>query len=135
MRSRLTPVLEQGASIVCFSTVPPSYLVSVQERLDLLGKGNGVRTFCNMHATLLAYSDRQIVDSPVSGGSTRAAAGTLAIMVSGSPSAVETARPVIAALTQAPEGQMSVVGDKVGAASDFKCINQVLCAIQIGMAS
>lgn len=28
-------------------------------------------------------------------------------------------------------GQMKVVGDRVGAASDFKLINQVYCAIQI----
>lgn len=35
-------VLPQGASIICFSTVPPSYLVTVQERLDALGTGIGV---------------------------------------------------------------------------------------------
>jgi 3-hydroxyisobutyrate dehydrogenase-like beta-hydroxyacid dehydrogenase len=73
----------------------------------------------------------QLVDSPVSGGSTRAAAGTLAIMTAGTPTAIETATPMIRSLTQAPEGAMSVVGDKVGMASDFKLINQVYCAIQI----
>jgi 3-hydroxyisobutyrate dehydrogenase-like beta-hydroxyacid dehydrogenase len=52
-------------------------------------------------------------------------------MVSGSSAAIETARPVIEALTQPPMGQMKVVGDRVGAASDFKLINQVYCAIQI----
>ena len=52
-------------------------------------------------------------------------------MSSGSASAVTRARPVLEALTQKPEGALSVVGDNAGLASDFKMINQVLCAIQI----
>ena len=51
-------------------------------------------------------------------------------MVAGSTQAVDTAKPTIEALTRAPGG-MSIVGDKVGMASDFKLINQVYCAIQI----
>lgn len=77
---------------------------------------------------------KQICDCPVSGGSTRAAAGTLVVMTSGSPSAVDRARPVLSALTQKPEGNLQVVGDTCGAASDFKMINQVLCTAQITMA-
>ncbi len=52
-------------------------------------------------------------------------------MVSGTSAAISTARPVLEALTRDPEGKLSVVGDVVGAASDFKLINQVFCAIQI----
>jgi 3-hydroxyisobutyrate dehydrogenase-like beta-hydroxyacid dehydrogenase len=55
-------------------------------------------------------------------------------MTSGSPDAVERARPVLDALTQKPEGKLQVVGDVCGAASDFKLINQVLCTAQITMA-
>jgi 3-hydroxyisobutyrate dehydrogenase-like beta-hydroxyacid dehydrogenase len=55
-------------------------------------------------------------------------------MTSGSPDAVERARPVLDALTQKPEGRLQVVGDICGAASDFKLINQVLCTAQITMA-
>ncbi|WWD22500.1 hypothetical protein CI109_106993 [Kwoniella shandongensis] len=110
---RVAEVLEDGASIICFSTVPPSFLVTVKERLDALGKNIG------------------LCDSPVSGGSTRAATGELAIMTSGTSSSVATARPVFDALTQAPVGALTVVGDKVGLASDFKLINQVFCAVQI----
>jgi 3-hydroxyisobutyrate dehydrogenase-like beta-hydroxyacid dehydrogenase len=51
-------------------------------------------------------------------------------MVAGSKGAVDTATPMIKALTRG-EGGMSIVGNKVGAASDFKLINQVYCAIQI----
>jgi 3-hydroxyisobutyrate dehydrogenase-like beta-hydroxyacid dehydrogenase len=111
------PVLEPGASIICFSTVPPSFLVTIQQRLDALGKGIGV------------------CDSPVSGGSTRAAQGQLTVMTSGTAKAIETARPVLDALTRQPDGKLSVVGSAVGAASDFKLINQVFCAVQIALAS
>ncbi|KAK8845549.1 hypothetical protein IAR55_006264 [Kwoniella newhampshirensis] len=110
---RVAEVLEDGASIICFSTVPPSFLVTVKERLDALGKNIG------------------LCDSPVSGGSTRAASGELAIMTSGTPSSISTAGPVFDALTRQPVGALTVVGDKVGLASDFKLINQVFCAVQI----
>jgi 3-hydroxyisobutyrate dehydrogenase-like beta-hydroxyacid dehydrogenase len=42
---------------------------------------------------------------------------------------------VLQALTRKPDGKLSVVGDVVGAASDFKLINQVFCAVQISLAS
>lgn len=51
-------------------------------------------------------------------------------MVAGSSEAIKTAAPMIESLTRSPGG-MSVVGNKVGMASDFKLINQVYCAIQI----
>lgn len=73
----------------------------------------------------------KICDSPVSGGSVRAAAGTLVIMASGAPTTVANARPVLDALTRLPEGKLRVVGDIPGIASDFKLINQVVCATQI----
>ncbi|WVF66042.1 hypothetical protein IAT40_000780 [Kwoniella sp. CBS 6097] len=112
-KGEVAQVLEQDAVIICFSTVPPSYLVSVAERLDALGKNIG------------------LCDCPVSGGSTRAATGELAIMASGTPSSVSRANTVLSALTKPPVGALSIVGDKVGAASDFKLINQVFCAVQI----
>lgn len=52
-------------------------------------------------------------------------------MVSGTSTAIDTARPVLDALTRKPEGALNLVGDAVGVASDFKLINQVFCAIQI----
>lgn len=76
-------------------------------------------------------SERQICDSPVSGGSSRAADGTLAIMTSGVDAAIATAKPVLDALTSPAPGALSIVGKEVGIASDFKLINQVLCATQI----
>ncbi|WWC58105.1 uncharacterized protein I303_100640 [Kwoniella dejecticola CBS 10117] len=110
---KVAEVLEQDSTIICFSTVPPSFLVSVAERLDALGKNIG------------------LCDCPVSGGSTRAGSGELTIMTSGTPSSVQRAKQVLDALTRPPVGGLSVVGDKVGIASDFKLINQVFCAVQI----
>ena len=52
-------------------------------------------------------------------------------MVSGTSSAIKTAKLVLDGLTRQPEGKLQVVGNDVGVASDFKLINQVLCAIQI----
>lgn len=52
-------------------------------------------------------------------------------MVAGSQIALSTAEPMIKALTREPDGGLSVVGDTIGMASDFKLINQVYCAIQI----
>lgn len=54
-------------------------------------------------------------------------------MVSGTESAIEVARPVLAALTNPPAGSLAIVGSDVGSASNFKLINQVLCAIHIAV--
>ena len=121
--------LETGASIICFSTVPPSFLVTIRERLDALGKDIGVSAKHCMN--LFADSSAKLCDAPVSGGSTRAALGTLNVMVSGTSPAIITAQPVLDALTRQPEGQLTIVGETVGVASNFKLINQVFCAIQI----
>lgn len=107
--------LPPNASIIVFSTVPPSFLSSVQKRLDALNKGLG------------------LVDAPVSGGFIRAAEGQLSVMVSGTSEAINTARPVLEGLTRQPNGNLAIVGDAVGHASDFKLINQVLCAIHIAL--
>ncbi|KAL7418744.1 hypothetical protein Q5752_006427 [Cryptotrichosporon argae] len=105
--------LAPGSVVVCFSTVPPSFLASVAARL--------------------AVKDIGFVDAPVSGGFVRAAEGQLSVMVAGTTESIERARPVLEALTRAPNGKLTVVGDKAGAASDFKLINQVLCAIHIAV--
>lgn len=56
-------------------------------------------------------------------------------MVSGDETAINTARPVLESVTRKPNGNLAVVGTKVGQASDFKLINQVLCGIHIVITS
>ncbi|BEI79860.1 hypothetical protein CcaverHIS002_0103890 [Cutaneotrichosporon cavernicola] len=114
---KVADVLEPHSSIIVFSTVPPSFLIKIRERLDALNKGIG------------------LVDAPVSGGFIRAAEGQLSVMVSGTLASISTARPVLDSLTRQPNGNLAVVGDIVGQASDFKLINQVLCGIHIAVTS
>lgn len=54
-------------------------------------------------------------------------------MVSGTESAIKVAQPVLEALTNPPAGSLAIVGSDVGSASNFKLINQVLCAIHIAV--
>ena len=68
-----------------------------------------------------------IVDCPISGGPAGARAGTLSVMVSGDPAAVEKVRPLISlwgpTLTNA--------GDKPGAAQVLKLTNNILFAVSL----
>lgn len=64
---------------------------------------------------------RRFLDAPVSGGRERAEDGTLTIIVGGTPTDVEVARPVLAAMGS----QIAHVGD-VGAGTAVKMANQVL---------
>ncbi|TYJ54777.1 hypothetical protein B9479_004534 [Cryptococcus floricola] len=105
--------LEDGSVVVIFSTVPPSFYDALRDEFAIRGMNVG------------------LVDSPVSGGSVRASQGQLAIMASGLPAHIAHAQPVLSALTQNPQGALSIVGNEVGVASNFKMINQVFCAVQI----
>jgi 3-hydroxyisobutyrate dehydrogenase-like beta-hydroxyacid dehydrogenase len=60
-----------------------------------------------------------VVDCPISGGPPGARAGTLSVMVSGEPSAVERLRPKISLWGRT----LTVAGDKPGAAQMLKLTN------------
>jgi 3-hydroxyisobutyrate dehydrogenase len=66
------------------------------------------------------------VDAPVSGGPVGAEAGTLTVMVGGSPAAFERAEPVLRSF-----GKLIVHLGPVGAGDTVKAINQVLLAANI----
>jgi 3-hydroxyisobutyrate dehydrogenase-like beta-hydroxyacid dehydrogenase len=72
-----------------------------------------------------------IVDSPISGGPSGARAGTLSVMVSGAPEAVETVRPLLSLWGPT----MTIAGDKPGAAQVLKLTNNILCAVAIAATS
>jgi 2-hydroxy-3-oxopropionate reductase len=72
-----------------------------------------------------------IVDSPISGGPSGAAAGTLSVMVSGDPAAIETVRPLLALWGPT----LTIAGDKPGAAQVLKLTNNILCAVAIAATS
>lgn len=72
-----------------------------------------------------------IVDSPISGGPSGAAAGTLSVMVSGDPAAIEAVRPLLSLWGPT----LTVAGDKPGAAQTLKLTNNILCAVAIAASS
>jgi 3-hydroxyisobutyrate dehydrogenase-like beta-hydroxyacid dehydrogenase len=68
-----------------------------------------------------------IVDCPISGGPAGALAGTLSVMVSGDPAAVERVRPLISLWGQT----LTIAGDRPGAAQVLKLTNNILFAVSL----
>jgi 2-hydroxy-3-oxopropionate reductase len=68
-----------------------------------------------------------VVDCPISGGPPGARAGTLSVMVSGEPAAVEQLRPMISLWGRT----LTVAGDKPGAAQVLKLTNNILSAVAL----
>lgn len=72
----------------------------------------------------------RVVDCPISGGPPGARAGTLSVMVSGVPDAVETITPLISLW-----GSVSVAGEKPGLAQILKLTNNILSAVALAATS
>ena len=104
-------VLREGAVVLVMCTVGPKPVEDWAERLG----GSGVL----------------VVDAPVSGGAARAAAGDLLMMVSGPEAALETAQPLLDALSRTSP----VVGPRPGDGQKVKLVNQLLCGVHIAVAA
>ena len=72
-----------------------------------------------------------VVDCPISGGPAGARAGTLSVMVSGDPAAVERVRPLISLWG----ATLTIAGDKPGAAQVLKLTNNILFAVSLAATS
>ena len=106
-----TAALTAGAAVVVMATVGPAPVKRWAERL--------------------AQQQVDLVDAPVSGGATRAAAGDLLIMVGGTQSAVNRAQPLLDAMARsAPR-----VGTAAGDGQKVKLVNQLLCGVHIAAAA
>lgn len=81
--------------------------------------------------TALAANGVTVVDCPISGGPPGARAGTLSVMVSGDPAAIETVRPMISLWGRT----LTVAGDKPGAAQVLKLTNNILAAVALAATS
>ena len=68
-----------------------------------------------------------VVDCPISGGPPGARAGTLSVMVSGDPAAVQQIKPRISGWGRT----LTVAGDKPGAAQVLKLTNNILSAVSL----
>jgi 3-hydroxyisobutyrate dehydrogenase-like beta-hydroxyacid dehydrogenase len=75
----------------------------------------------------MAVQGVTVVDCPISGGPPGARAGTLSVMVSGDPAAVERVRPMISLWGRT----LTVAGDKPGAAQVLKLTNNILSAVAL----
>jgi 3-hydroxyisobutyrate dehydrogenase-like beta-hydroxyacid dehydrogenase len=104
---------------------------------DGLIRGNSMRLLvntCTVGAPFVKEIERAataqgvtVVDCPISGGPPGARAGTLSVMVSGEPAAVERLRPMISLWGRT----LTVAGDKPGAAQVLKLTNNILSAVAL----
>jgi len=99
--------LAPGSIVIASSTVDPAFPAALAPRL--------------------AASGIALLDAPVSGGPAKAAAGTMTMMVSGDPAALQRVRPVLDAIT----GKLFAVGPRAGDASAFKIVNNLLAAANL----
>ena len=107
----LAPHLADGAVVILTSTVGTDGIDAI--------------------AAQLAAHGAELVDAPLSGGPVRAGEGDLLIVVGATPSALETARPVLDQLAST----LSIVGDKPGDGQALKTVNQLLCGVHIAAAA
>ncbi|KAK9791645.1 hypothetical protein SCARD494_07434 [Seiridium cardinale] len=106
------PALSKGAAVLLCSTVPSSYVQGLEKQLKELGR-----------------DDVFLVDAPVSGGTYRAADGTLSIMAGASDAALEKGKFLLKEMSDPKK--LYIVKGGVGAGSNLKMVHQVLAAVQI----
>ncbi len=103
--------MKPGSVFVMCSTVDPQASVALETRLEALG---------------LHY-----LDAPISGGAARAASGQMTMMTAGKPSAYAACEGVLEAMA----AKVYRLGDRAGAGSKVKIINQLLAGVHIAAAA
>ena len=103
--------MQPGSVFVMCSTVDPNWSVATEARLEALG---------------ILY-----IDAPISGGAARAASGEMTMMSAAKPEAYAMAEPFLRAMA----GTLYKLGDKAGAGSKVKVINQLLAGVHIAAAA
>lgn len=105
--------LPKHAAVIISSTVPPSYYEKVRARLDIE----------------FQRQDVHLLDCPVSGGTARAANGTLSIFSSGPEAGLAVAHPVLVALSAI----LYKIPGGIGFGSKAKMCHQVLPEMDIAL--
>jgi 3-hydroxyisobutyrate dehydrogenase len=103
--------LRKDSVFVMCSTVDPNWSIALEARLAELG---------------LLY-----LDAPISGGAAKAASGEMTMMTSGRPEAYALCQPVLDAMA----ARVYKLGDRAGAGSKVKIINQLLAGVHIAAAA
>lgn len=107
----IAAALRPGSVFVMCSTVDPNWSIAQEARLA--GQG-------------LLY-----LDAPISGGAAKAAAGQMTMMTSGSPQAYDACLAVLESMA----GKVHRLGERAGAGSKVKIINQLLAGVHIAAAA
>jgi 2-hydroxy-3-oxopropionate reductase len=123
-----------GIAMVCLPT--PQIIREVALGAEGLAQGGSLRTYIDLStcgtdtsravAAGLAAKRIVAVDSPVTGGISRASDGTLAVIVSGPMAAVRSVRGLLGCF-----GAVHVVGREAGQAQTLKVINNLLGAVAL----
>jgi 3-hydroxyisobutyrate dehydrogenase len=103
--------MRPGSVFVMCSTVDPRWSAALEARLEAQG---------------LRY-----LDAPISGGAARAAAGQITMMTAGHPEAYAACGPVLDAMA----ARVYRLGERAGAGSTVKIINQLLAGVHIAAAA
>jgi putative dehydrogenase len=103
--------MRPGSVFVMCSTVDPNWSIALEGRLNAMG---------------IHY-----IDAPISGGAAKAASGQMTVMSSARPEAYAVADPVLDAMA----GKVYRLGDRAGAGSKVKIINQLLAGVHIAAAA
>ncbi|RZL65262.1 MAG: NAD(P)-dependent oxidoreductase [Variovorax sp.] len=107
----VAPAMRPGSVFVMCSTVDPNVSIGFEARL--------------------AERDLLYVDAPISGGAAKAASGEMTMMTAATPAAYAKADPVLDAMA----AKVYRLGDKAGAGSKVKVINQLLAGVHIAAAA
>lgn len=102
--------LAPNAVVVSCATLPPAAAEALGAKVEATG--------------------RHYLDAPMSGGPARAADGQLTFMASGSDAAFAAAEPALSAMA----GKVYRLGDRPGAGSAMKLVNQLLAGVHIASA-
>ncbi|MCW5259611.1 NAD(P)-dependent oxidoreductase [Verminephrobacter eiseniae] len=103
--------MKPGSTFVMCSTVDPHWSAALEDRLGQAG---------------IHY-----IDAPISGGAAKAASGQMTVMSSAKPQAYAQAGAVLDAMA----GKVYRLGDRAGAGSKVKIINQLLAGVHIAAAA
>jgi 3-hydroxyisobutyrate dehydrogenase-like beta-hydroxyacid dehydrogenase len=103
--------LPKGGVVLCCATVAPEAAKALGKKIEAAGF--------------------LMLDTPVSGGSVGAKAGTMTVMGSGSEAAFAKAAPVLEAIST----KVWRLGDEIGVGSTVKMVNQLLAGVHIATAA
>ncbi|WP_338880197.1 L-threonate dehydrogenase [Achromobacter veterisilvae] len=107
----IAAAMRPGSVFVMCSTVDPNWSIAQEARLQEQG---------------ILY-----LDAPISGGAARAASGEMTMMTAGRPAAYEACDGVLESMA----GKVYRLGDRAGAGSKVKIINQLLAGVHIAAAA